>query len=177
MPPIPSWDGLHPLVIHFPIALLLAAPILLILAIVISKHSYGIALGAFALILLGTIASLVSISTGEAAAELADRTPAINALIEHHEDLAEQVRLVFIALTVVLGLLLLAPIITKKSFTRGMRVFGLTAMVVFVLAGDALIIKTAHQGGLLVHEYGVHAMVASSGADTGSPYSIETETD
>ena len=31
MPPIPSWDGLHPLIIHFPIALLLVAPLLVLI--------------------------------------------------------------------------------------------------------------------------------------------------
>ena len=25
LPPVPTWDGLHPLIIHFPIALLLVA--------------------------------------------------------------------------------------------------------------------------------------------------------
>ena len=34
LPPIPSWDGLHPLVVHFPIALLLAAPVLLLAGMV-----------------------------------------------------------------------------------------------------------------------------------------------
>ena len=30
LPPWPGWDGLHPLVIHFPVALLLVAPLFLI---------------------------------------------------------------------------------------------------------------------------------------------------
>jgi len=29
-PPIPNWDALHPLIIHFPIALLLIAPIFVV---------------------------------------------------------------------------------------------------------------------------------------------------
>ncbi len=32
LPPLPTWDGIHPLVVHFPIALLLVAPLLVLLA-------------------------------------------------------------------------------------------------------------------------------------------------
>ena len=32
LPPIPSFDGLHPLVVHFPVALLIVAPLFLALA-------------------------------------------------------------------------------------------------------------------------------------------------
>jgi uncharacterized membrane protein len=31
LPPIPSWEGLHPLIIHFPIVLLLIAPFLILI--------------------------------------------------------------------------------------------------------------------------------------------------
>jgi len=30
-PPIPSWDAWHPMIIHFPIALLLIAPVFILL--------------------------------------------------------------------------------------------------------------------------------------------------
>ncbi len=32
-PPFPSWDGLHPLIVHFPIALLLVAPLFVVLGL------------------------------------------------------------------------------------------------------------------------------------------------
>ena len=35
-PAIPSWDALHPLIIHFPIALLLIAPIFIIVGAVLA---------------------------------------------------------------------------------------------------------------------------------------------
>ncbi len=176
MPPIPGWDGLHPLIIHFPIALLLTVPVLLLLALIISRHAQGLTLAAFTLMLLGTVALLISVSTGEAAAEIAERTPGVNAVLEQHEELAEQVRIVFISLTVIFGLLLLAPVMLRRFYGRGVRMTGLLAMLILALVGDLLIVKTAHQGGRLVHEYGVHAIVASYGATSGAN-TVEPETD
>ena len=31
-PPVPSWDAMHPMVVHFPIALLLVAPLFVVMA-------------------------------------------------------------------------------------------------------------------------------------------------
>ena len=40
-PPIPSWDGLHPLIIDFPIALLLVAPLLVLIGALQGGHISG----------------------------------------------------------------------------------------------------------------------------------------
>ena len=37
-PPIPSWDGLHPLIIHFPIVLLLVAPVLVLIGALLAPE-------------------------------------------------------------------------------------------------------------------------------------------
>ena len=164
MPPIPGWDGLHPLIIHFPIALLLTVPVLLLLALVIPRHTQGLAVAGFALMLMGTIASLVSISTGEAAAELVDQTPALNAVIEQHEELAEQVRIVFIVLTVIFATLLWLPKLMRKPLGKTVWSGSLAVLVLLTMGGNLLIANTAHQGGRLVHEFGVHSIMAPSGA-------------
>ena len=88
-PPIPSFDGLHPIVVHFPVALLIVAPLFLALAALFPSKAGCFGRSALVLLALGTIASFVAVESGEAAARLADRTPEINAQIERHEELAE----------------------------------------------------------------------------------------
>src|SRR5688572_4784583 len=73
LPPIPSWDGLHPIIVHFPIALLLIAPILIVLGTIFYKNGRAFMVSAFVLMLIGTIAAFIATATGEAAGELAER--------------------------------------------------------------------------------------------------------
>ncbi len=168
LPPLPSWDGLHPLVVHFPIALLLVAPILVVLGLIFSKHWNGFALAAFALMVLGTIGAFVAVSTGEAGAGLVERTEAISQVLEQHEDLAETTRTVFAFLTVIFGAIVLTPMILKTTLKPVLRVGLNVAFLALYAFGALLLANTAHEGGRLVHEYGVQAMVATGSSEFGA---------
>lgn len=168
LPPVPSWDGLHPLIIHFPIALLLAAPLFIVVgAFMRPKSGRTMMLAAFILMLLGTISVFVALGTGEAAAELADRTPEISAQLERHENMAETVRIVFSGLTVAFGVLLLIPLVMRRELSRAVHTIVPLAFVLVYLGGAVLLVNTAHEGGRLVHEFGVKAIVA--GTPTATP--------
>jgi uncharacterized membrane protein len=160
-PPIPEWDSFHPLVVHFPIALLLVAPVLIILGLLWKSKSKGFFLSAFVVMALGTVAAFVAVSTGEAAGELVERSDAISKALETHESLAEITRVFFSVLTVVLGILLLLPVISGRQVTHKATVFvGICFLVVYSF-GALLLANTAHNGGRLVHSYGVQAMIDS----------------
>jgi uncharacterized membrane protein len=162
LPPWPGWDGLHPLVIHFPIALLMIAPVFLFLAVVGRTHASGFAWSAFALLLLGTVAAFVAVSTGKAAAELAERSDAINAVLMRHEELAEQARNIFTGITAAYGVLLLLPSVVTRFARAKYRAIVSGVMLFVVLAGSLQLVRAAHQGGLLVHKFGVHTMLPPS---------------
>ena len=117
LPPIPSWDGLHPLIIHFPIALLLVAPLLVLIGVFLPNKGRSFLIAAFILMLLGTVASFIAVSTGESAGELAERVANVDSVLENHEELAETTRTVFSALTVIFGVMLFAPMIFKKDLS------------------------------------------------------------
>jgi uncharacterized membrane protein len=159
LPPWPGWDGLHPLVIHFPIALLLVAPVFVLLAIVRPRQSGMFGLSALILLVLGTVAAFVAVETGEAAAELATRTDAINAAIARHASLAETARNLFAGLTVLYALLLVLPRVVRKLASRGWVTATNTIFLGLLLAGGLVLANAAHQGGLLVHKYGLQAML------------------
>jgi uncharacterized membrane protein len=153
---------LHPLVIHFPIALLMVVPVFLLLVIFGKTHAPGFAWSALTLLLLGTAAAFVAVSTGRAAGELADHTDAINAVLMRHEELAEQTRNIFAVITAVYAVLLLLPAFFKRFAREQYRAVASGVMLLVVLAGSLQLVRTAHQGGLLVHKFGVHTMLPPS---------------
>ena len=175
LPPIPTWDGLHPLIIHFPIVLLLTAPLFVLIAIFMPvKAGRQMYLAALLLMLLGTISAFLSYETGEAAGKLAERTPEVNAAIERHEGLAETTRLLFSVLTVIFAGSMAAPKAFKFEPTRRIIVAISVVFLLFYASAMIVLVNTAHQGGMLVHQYGVHALVAP---DTNSRPTVPYERD
>ncbi|HWQ35163.1 MAG TPA: DUF2231 domain-containing protein [Blastocatellia bacterium] len=174
---ISGWDALHPLVIHFPIALLLTAPVLLVTGLLWPKNSRGLFIAALVLMALGTIGTYVAISTGSAGEEMAERIPGAEAILERHEELAETTRTIFTALTLIFTAILFAPRLMKKELGRKTAAVVTSAFLIFYLAGAVVLARTAHQGGRLVHELGVRASINSgaSGAQAAAPEQNETQ--
>ncbi len=165
LPPIPSWDGLHPLIIHFPIALLLVAPVLVLIgALVAPRRARGMLVSGLLLMVLGTASVFVAMETGEAAGKLAERTPEITVVLEHHEKLAETTRAVFSGLTVLFAAIVLIPVLLRRAPGRLSTTVMPLIFLAFYLAGAVVLVNTAHNGGRLVHQFGVRAMVAPSPA-------------
>ena len=157
-PPIPTWDGLHPLVVHFPIALLRVAPLFMLAGLVLPKRGRPFAIAALVLILLGTLGLFVTASTGHAAGELAERNPQISKVLERHEELGQLARNLFAILAPVYAALVLVPL---PKLLAWVRVAAQIVFLIVFLGGALLLANAAHEGGRLVHEFGVRAMMSS----------------
>ena len=159
--PIPSWDGLHPIIIHFPIALLLVAPLFIVLGLIRPERFRLFSISALILMLLGTIGAYVAVATGEAAMQLVERTPELGAAIDQHEEMGENTRLIFTILTVVFALLLAAPRVFKARRPRLLLILHLVFLLLYL--GSCLVLaRTGHLGGRLVHQFGVHALIGEA---------------
>ena len=168
MPIIPPWEGIHPLIVHFPIALLLVTPLVIIVGALLKPESGRIVLYvALALMLLGTAGTFLAAATGEAAGKLAERTPQVDAILERHEELADATRAVFSGLTIIFAAIVLVPKIFKKLSVRLVTTVLPLVFLLFYGTGVLLLTNTAHNGGRLVHEFGVRAMVAPSSVPVG----------
>lgn len=158
IPPLPPWSALHPLVVHFPIALLLVAPLFAASALALPRRkAYGAAVVAFILVLLGTVSLFVAVETGEATAEQVTKTPEIKALLHDHEELAETSEAIFGSLAVLFGGLLLGPKLFHKELTARTFRTAMSILLIAYLGGILSLVNTAHAGGRLVHEFGVTA--------------------
>lgn len=158
-PPLLPWDAAHPAVVHFPIALLLAAPIFILLPVLWRSQARGLSLVALLIILLGTAGAVVAISTGEAAEELAEGTGSIDRVLHQHEDAAEAARNYFFAVTLAYAALWAAPLAFRKKFKPAWFVAGSIVIALGCVPGLLILANTAHLGGRLVHELGVRALM------------------
>ena len=162
-PPVQNWNAIHPLIIHFPIVLLLLVPFLIAAgALRPSKRGRTILYLALIIMAAGTGGTYLAVSSGEAAAQMAERSPQIDAVLHHHEQLAEATSIGFSVLTIIFAALLILPEVLKKTANR---VASTALPLVFLLlygGGVLLLTNTAHNGARLVHEFGVTALMKPS---------------
>lgn len=158
----PAWESLHPIMVHFPIALLLVAPLFIVIAAVLSPpKGRPFMISALILLGLGTASLFVAIPAGEAAAHHLPNYGTTGALIAAHQSLGLETRGIFVMLLVLYVAVMLVP----KVLHRDGRLFSTVLPLAFLLlycAGAVVLVNTAHDGGRLVHELGVHAAEPSS---------------
>jgi uncharacterized membrane protein len=165
LPPWPDWDGLHPFVVHFPVALLLIAPIFVLLGLPPGSRSSAFRATVLILLVSASASILVAMSTGKAAGELADHTPAINAVMTRHVALADATRNLSVALTLLYAALLAIPRYVKAMGRPVAAAVGQVVFLVLLLAAGVLVVQTSHYGGRLVHQLGVHAIMPSDAVE------------
>ena len=159
-PTLPNWNGLHPLIVHFPIALLLVAPLFIVMGAVLSPQKGRAFLNsALIMMVIGTLALFLATETGEAAGRIAGGAPQTEQVLEQHEELAETTQVLFAALTVAFAALLFVPGIARRQISRTFSTALLAAFLILYSTGVLFLSNTAHQGGRLVHELGVKAKV------------------
>jgi uncharacterized membrane protein len=166
LPPTPSWDSLHVLIIHFPIALLLLSPIFVLTSAALTPpkgRPYMIA--ALITLVLGTASLFLAAASGHSAAELADREGGVAGVLKIHEELGEESEIVFGGLTAILFCMFLVPKLLRREENRLFSTFLPSAFLALYTVGILFLINTAHAGGRLVHEFGVHALLPESHDD------------
>lgn len=154
---MPPWSHVHPLIVHFPIALLLVAPLLVALGLCLPGLRPGLHIAALVLLVLGSLGALLAWASGEAAASLAQRTPELRAALDRHEQFAQFGTLLFGLLTLLFTLLGLLSRYRQPARPKG----ALLAwhLLWLAAAGAAMLVlaQAGHLGGHMVHDLGLHA--------------------
>jgi uncharacterized membrane protein len=145
---LPDWaPNVHPLIVHFPIGLLLAAAALDTSAWVL-RCNRSLRFVATVLYVAGTVSLIGAYFTGRDAAESVWLPGMAHAAIKLHWDLAFRAVLFFSGMTVLRLLLLWWQRPVPKPAALG-------ALAVAGLVGVVLIVETADRGAQLVYKHGV----------------------
>lgn len=139
---IEYFPNYHPLVVHFPIVLLIVAALFQVLAFFVYKNEFSFA--AFLLLVLGTLSVWLASNTFHA--HTANLPEPMNTLFEEHELLAEY--------TWWLALAALAVKAVSHFYIK--RKWWSEAVVMILLVGASITVSiAAHHGAELVHKGGV----------------------
>lgn len=153
---MPSWSHLHPLIVHFPIALLMVAPLVVFTGMLWPSQRRGIRAIAILLLGLGSLAAVLAIATGLAAAGPAHRTPELMATVTSHENSAERTTLLYAGLTVALILIHLVPVISRREMSRRLMLILHLLWLLSSVGATLSLIQTGRLGGRMVHELDIH---------------------
>ncbi|MDX5348621.1 MAG: hypothetical protein LPK19_15400 [Hymenobacteraceae bacterium] len=135
----------HPLSVHFPVALLLAAFVFKLISL-ISKN-YVWVKGGSVLLIAGTVAAWLSVYTGNLADGAVSRTICDPTVLKDHENAAYTVAWLFSAATV----LDLLNISNRLSFNKTIQNI---AVILLLAVGSAYLVYTGHSGATLVYQQG-----------------------
>ncbi len=155
MPGITAMDNIHPLFVHFPIALLISFFIVDFMGSVFKKTNWrDIASG---LLYLGTISALFAVIAGFIAEDSVAHGGNVHAIMERHETLGVSV-------------LSLAFILSSWRLLAGGKIKGeLNFLYLFLSAILSILISLgADLGGLMVYKYGVSVKAIETGTENAA---------
>jgi len=154
---VPPFNHLHPAIVHFPIALLTVAPLLVLVGLLWPAQRRGIHASALILLVLGVGGLILALITGEAVERYARATPALLAGVRDHELAAQWTTLIFGLLGVAFAGLWVLPLLRKQALSRNLEQGLLVAWLLASAAGVLAVGRTGHLGGHLVHDLHTHA--------------------
>ncbi len=142
MPGVVVMDNWHPLVVHFPIAFLLAFWIIDCIGSILKSEAWRKL--ASNLLYIGTAAAALAVFAGLQAEETVQHGGNVHEIMEQHESLG-------------VAVLVLSLVLSLWRFLAGGLLSGF-ANVLFLFGGfvlNVLILLGADLGGLMVYQYGV----------------------
>ena len=149
---LPSWaPNFHPLVIHFPIALLLVAAFADLVALPFGRPKW-LTPAVTALFALGSAGAIVACLTGQQALDTVLMPGMAHPIVQAHRKWAIATTIYFTVLTLIrVGVAFRAPLALRYRL----------ALLIAALVGVAGLQQTAERGGRLVYEQGVGVIGSS----------------
>ncbi len=159
IPDIPAWNAIHPSLVHLPLGTLFAVAVLLIIGLIRGDKGVGYNKAAFVLMIVGTIGVFLAVMSGQAGEGAARNYMMAQDTLHEHEEMGELVRFIFLGLTFAMGVLLAVPAFRGRKLGKRARIASGGGFLLLYLVGCLALANTAHEGGELVHKFGVHAPI------------------
>ncbi len=156
-PPLPTWETAHPLVVHLPIGILAAVPLLAIWAMLAGSNRRTVGWAVMLLLLMGTSGAVLAAMTGARATEVVGAPGGAGQLLDTHADMGELARNWFLGVSGAYAVITILSTILKDRLKRPVWFLAHAAWLAGFFAAFLILANAGHMGARLVHEFGVHA--------------------
>ncbi len=136
-------ETIHPIVVHFPIALLITATFVSLLAVLFKNKREELKTVLYWVLILGAISILIALASGLYEAGRVVHNEAIHKIMETHELLGFIISAAFVLITF--------WVIVRR---RKMEIKELTLIAFLLLASSSVLVYSAYLGGQMVYEQG-----------------------
>ena len=154
MPTLPDWaPNIHPMLVHFPLALLFTAVLFDLLGVLFKKQVRLREIADF-LFVVGAISAVFTYFSGKQASDIVTLPALANPTLNEHSDLALWTMLYFGIYAIARTFLILKKLHTKKMVSWILLLSG--------AAGLILLFETGEHGAELVFKYGVGVQAMQS---------------
>jgi uncharacterized membrane protein len=145
---VPGWaPNVHPLLVHFPIALLSAAVVVDFVGWGLGRNR-GLRQAATLLYVLGTAGAVAAYASGRAASQTVWLPGMAHAVVSEHWDWAWRTVWFF-------GIVTVARLVLLRPSHNGPRPSIVAMLALVGLLGFGLLFETSDRGGRLVYQHGV----------------------
>lgn len=162
---MPSLASFHPQIVHFVVALLFVGVALRIVSLTGRLRFTSPA--ATTLLLIGTVAALLAVKSGEDAHGPVERIPGARDLVVEHEEYGERTRNVFL-IVIGIELVALALSLSRRETRAKYAKYAHVASALVGLFGAFQLYEAAEHGGELVYSY-----AGGPGLRTGDPQDVQ----
>jgi uncharacterized membrane protein len=157
LPPLPTWETAHPLLVHLPIGALAAVPVLAVWAMLAGANRRTVGWAVMLMLLVGTTGTVVAAMSGEEALEVAAAPGMAGKLLDEHGDMGELARNLFLGVTGAYAAITILSTILKDKLRRPIWIAAHALWMLGFCAAFLALANAGHMGGRLVHEFGVRA--------------------
>ena len=145
----------HPVFVHFPIALLIGAGLIEVLALALRRPTLHVV--SLWNLVLGTLGAGMAFLSGEQAEELAEHAAAAHQVLQWHETLGRTTLIVAVLVT-------LLRLVTRDRLAGWLRIVSVSLM----LAAVGSVAAGGYLGGRLVYEFGLGTPSAAAHRASGA---------
>ena len=159
LPPIPTWETAHPIVVHLPIGVLAGVPLLALWAMVAGANRRTVGWAVMLMVLVGAAGTVLAAASGGRAEEIANVPGDAAKFLDRHQELGDLARNSFLGVAGAYAVITILSTIVKDKLRRSVWIVLHAAWLVGFFAAFLVLANAGHMGGRLVHEFGVRAPI------------------